>query len=209
MFSLQTIFGKGDKFYGLLEASASAARESTHALGELLATPSTKRSLEKFKLARQREKGLAAQISQELVNTFVTALEREDIEALSNVLYKIPKVVEKFAERFTLASHRLGDVDFIPRAKMLEQACIVLEDMVSQLRKGMNIETSKALNDKMQAIEAEADRQILELYRDSYQNETDPMRYLILKDLFELLEKAIDRCRDAGNVVHHIILKNS
>jgi uncharacterized protein Yka (UPF0111/DUF47 family) len=124
-------------------------------------------------------------------------------------LYKIPKVVEKFAERFTLASHRLGDVDFIPRAKMLEQACIVLEDMVSQLRKGMNIETSKALNDKMQAIEAEADRQILEMYRDSYQNETDPMRYLILKDLFELLEKAIDRCRDAGNVVHHIILKNS
>src|SRR5690606_15630681 len=36
MFSLQTIFGKGDKFYGLLEASAAAARESARALGELL-----------------------------------------------------------------------------------------------------------------------------------------------------------------------------
>lgn len=209
MFSLQTIFGKGDKFYGLLEASAAAARESTRALTDLLATPIPQRSLEKFKLARQREKELAGQISQELVNTFVTALEREDIETLSNVLYKIPKVIEKFAERYTLASQRLIDVDFIPRAKMLEQACDVLEEMVGQLRKGMNIETSKALNDKMQAIEAEADRLILELYRDSYLNETDPMRYLILKDLFELLEKAIDRCRDAGNVVHHIILKNS
>jgi uncharacterized protein len=61
----------------------------------------------------------------------------------------------------------------------------------------------------MQAIEAEADRLILELYRDTYRNENDPMRYMILKDLFEMLEKAIDRCRDAGNVVHHIILKNS
>jgi uncharacterized protein Yka (UPF0111/DUF47 family) len=209
MFSLQTIFGKGDKFYGLLEASASAARESTHALTELLSTPASQRSLEKFKLARQREKELAARISQELVNTFVTALEREDIEALSNVLYKIPKVIEKFAERYYLASHRLGDVDFISRAKMLEQSCIVLEEMVGLLRKGMNIETSKALNDKMQAIESEADRQILEMYRDSYLNENDPIRYLIQKDLFELLEKAIDRCRDAGNVVHHIILKNS
>lgn len=209
MFSLQTIFGKGDKFYGLLESSAAAGRESARALTELLSTPASQRSLEKFKLARQREKNLASQISQELVNTFVTALEREDIEALSNVLYKIPKVIEKFAERFTLASHRLGEVDFISRAKMLEQACGVLEEMVGQLRKGMNLETSKDLNDKMQAIEAEADRQILELYRESYQNETDPMRYLILKDLFELLEKAIDRCRDAGNVIHHIILKNS
>jgi uncharacterized protein len=209
MFSLQTIFGKGDKFYGLLEASAAAARESTRALVELLATPPAQRSLEKFKLARQREKNLAAQISQELVNTFVTALEREDIDALSMVLYKIPKIVEKFAERYMLAAERLGEVDFASRAQMLERACEVIEEMVGLLRKGMNIDTSKALNDKMQAIEAEADRLILELYRDTYARETDPMRYLILKDLFEMLEKAIDRCRDAGNVVHQIVLKNS
>ena len=209
MFSLQTIFGKGDKFYGLLEASAAAARESTRALVELLAAPPAQRSLEKFKLARQREKDLAAQIGQELVNTFVTALEREDIDALSSALYKIPKIVEKFAERYTIVAERLGEVDFISRAVMLERACEVIEQMIGLLRKGMNIDTSKALNDRMQAIETEADRLILELYRDSYTRETDPMRYLILKDLFELLEKAIDRCRDAGNVVHQVVLKNS
>jgi uncharacterized protein Yka (UPF0111/DUF47 family) len=209
MFSLQTIFGKGDKFYGLLEASAAAARESTRALVELLAAPPAQRSLEKFKLARQREKNLAAQISQELVNTFVTALEREDIDALSSALYKIPKIVEKFAERYTLAAERLGEVDFTSRAVMLERATEVIEQMIGLLRTGMNIDTSKALNDKMQAIEAEADRLILELYRDTYARETEPMRYLILKDLFELLEKAIDRCRDAGNVVHQVVLKNS
>jgi uncharacterized protein Yka (UPF0111/DUF47 family) len=209
MFSLQTIFGKGDKFYGLLESSAAAARESARALGELLATPPAQRSLERFKLARQREKQLAAQISQELVKTFVTVIEREDIEALSNALYKIPKVVEKFAERYTLAHARLGEVDFVSRAQMLERACAVLEEMVGRLRKGMDLETTKGLNDKLQAIEAEADRLILELYRDSYANETDPLRYLILKDLFEILEKAIDRCRDAGSVVYGIVLKNA
>ena len=209
MFSLQTIFGKGDKFYGLLEASAAAARESARALGELLQTPPAQRSLEKFKLARQQEKGLAAQISEELVNTFVTAMEREDIEALSNVLYKIPKVIEKFAERYSFAYERVGDVDFVSRAAMLERACAVLQEMVGLLRKGMALETTKQLNDKLQAIEAEADRLILELYRDTYANETDPMRYLILKDLFEILEKAIDRCRDAGNVIYQIVLKNA
>ena len=83
MFSLQTIFGKGDKFYGLLEASAAAALESAQALTQMLATPEAQRSLEKFKLSRQREKELHAQISHELVNTFVTALEREDIDALN------------------------------------------------------------------------------------------------------------------------------
>lgn len=209
MFSLQTIFGKGDKFYGLLEAGAKAARESARALSELIAAPAGQRSLEKFRLAHQTEKDISAKLSEELVNTFVTALDREDIEALNSALYKITKVVEKFAERYELAAGRIGDVDFTARAAMLERACEVIEQMVGLLHKGMNLEQTKALNDRIQAIEAEADRLILELYRDSYLNETDAMRYLVRKDLFELLEKAIDRVRDAGNVVYHIVLKNS
>jgi uncharacterized protein Yka (UPF0111/DUF47 family) len=73
----------------------------------------------------------------------------------------------------------------------------------------MDLDQTKKLNDKLQAIEAEADRQILELYRDIYTGESDPIRYLVKKDLFQILEKAIDRCRDAGNVIYHIVLKNS
>ena len=92
---------------------------------------------------------------------------------------------------------------------MLEKSCEVIEQMVGLLRKGINMEATKGLNDKMQAIEAEADRLILEMYRDSYTRETDPMRYLILKDMFEILEKAIDKCRDVGNVIYQIVLKNS
>lgn len=209
MFSLQTIFGKGDKFYGLLEASAESAHSSSKALIELLSTPATEQSLEKFIQARRREKDLFGQISEELVNTFVTVLDREDIEALNGALYKIPKVVEKFAERYTLAVGRIGDVDFTSRAEMLEHACKVVEQMVGLLRKGMDLDAVKKLNDQLQTIEAEADRQILELYRDAYANETDPIRYLIKMNLFEILEKAIDRCRDAGNVIYHIVLKNS
>lgn len=209
MFSLQTIFGKGDKFYGLLEASAESACASASALIELLSSRESQQSLEKFKQVRRRDKDLFAQISGELVNTFVTVLDREDIEALNSALYKIPKVVEKFAERYTLALSRIGDVDYISRARMLEQACQVLQLLVGELRKGMDLDEVKKLNDQLQTIEAEADRQILELYRDVVVTETDPIRYLVKKDLFEILEKAIDRCRDAGNVVYHIALKNS
>lgn len=209
MFSLQTIFGKGDRFYGLLEASAESAHASAVALIELLGAPNAQKPLDKFREARQREKQLFAQISEELVNTFVTVLDREDIEALNDALYKIPKVIEKFAERYTLALTRIGDVNFTERAEMLEQACKVLEKMVRLLRQGMDLNEIKKLNDQLQAIEAEADRQILEVYRDAYANETDPIRYLVKMDLFEILEKAIDRCRNAGNVIYHIVLKNS
>ncbi len=209
MFSLQTIFGKGDKFYGLLEASADAARQSARALIALLKQKTPSPSLDEFRLARRREKQIMGEISAELVHTFVTALEREDIEALSTALYKIPKTVEKFAERYALYAGQLLGVDYVSRAVMLEKACEVIAEMVAQLRKGMVLETMKEMNDRMQAIEAEADRLILDLYRELYSDESDARSLLLRKDLFELLEKAIDRCRDAGNVVYAIALKNS
>ena len=209
MFSLQTIFGKGDKFYGLLEASADAARQSTRALITMLNGKSPNPSLDEFKVARRREKEIMAQISQALVNTFVTAIEREDIEALSGALYKIPKTVEKFAERYALFAEQLVDVDYASRAAMLEKGAEIIVEMVRQLRRGMKLEEMKALNDRMQAIESEADRLILDLYKDMFSETSDAVRLLLRKDLFELLEKAIDRCRDAGNVIYAIVLKNS
>ncbi|MGH8171526.1 MAG: DUF47 domain-containing protein [Rhodanobacteraceae bacterium] len=209
MFSLQTIFGKGDRFYGLLEASADAARQSTRALIVMLNAPVSARSLDEFRVARRREKELLAQINKELVDTFVTALEREDIEALAAALYKIPKTVEKFAERYVMFTDRLAEVDYASRAVMLEKAADVIVQMTSQLRRGFQLDVMHDLNERMQSIESEADRLILDLYRDLFDNERDPANLLLRKDLFELLEKAIDRCRDAGNVIYQIVLKNS
>ena len=209
MFSLQTIFGKGDKFYGLLEASADAALLSARALGTMLADKSETPALDEFRVARRREKELFAQINQELVNTFVTALEREDIEALAGALYKIPKTVEKFAERYALFADRLTDIDYSSQAAMLARASEVIVNMVGEMRKGFKLDVMHALNERMQSIESEADRLLLELYRDLFADQADAGKLMVRKDLFELLEKAIDRCRDAGNVIYQIALKNS
>lgn len=209
MFSLQTIFGKGDKFFQLLQESADAAHLAASALVRIFSVQTRSPSLDEFALARQREKELSEQISQALVQTFVIALEREDIEALSAALYKVTKSISKFAERYALVADRLDDVDFASRAIMLEKATEVIAEMVGQLRKGMNLEVMKALNDRLQAIESEADRLMIELYRELYDGKYEPIRILLLKDLFELLEKAIDRCRDAGNVAYRIVLKGS
>ncbi|HET6912630.1 MAG TPA: pit accessory protein [Rhodanobacteraceae bacterium] len=209
MFSLQTMFGKGDKFYDLLEASAEAARDGASALQKLLESRGEAMILDSFRAARRREKQIASQISQALVNTFVTALDREDIEAMSSALYRIPKTIEKFAERYAIMPSRLEGVDFAARAVLLMRATEVLAEMVGELRNGLRIDRMRALQDRLQAIESEADRMLLEAYRDLYTSGGDPIKVVLAKDLFELMEKAIDRCRDVGNVIYSIVLKNS
>ena len=208
MFSLQTIFGQGNQFYTLLEDAADAAYDSTKALHVMLKGSERQPALDAFKLARQRERDASDQISQALVDSFITPIEREDIEALGSALYKIPKQVEKFADRYSLATQHMEHIDFAPRASMLEEAAAVVVDMVRLLPK-MNLEQMKALSDKLRALENEADRLMLELYRDIYSGKLDPLQMFLLKEFFEILEKAIDRCREAGVVTYEIVLKNS
>ncbi|MGY1424347.1 DUF47 domain-containing protein [Lysobacter sp. A289] len=208
MFSLQTMFGQGNQFYTLLEASAVAAHDSTKALHEMLRSADAEPALDAFKLARQRERDASAQISQELVDSFIIPIEREDIEALSSALHKINKQAEKFADRYSLAVQHLAHIDFAPRAAMLEQAAEVVVKMVKQLRK-IKLAPMKQLNDELRSIENEADRLMLELYRDIYSGDLEPLQMFLLKEFFEILEKAIDRCREAGVVAYEIVLKNS
>lgn len=208
MFSLQTIFGSGKQFFTLFDEAAQAAYDSTRALHAMMKTTDRQPALDAFKLARQRERVASDKISQALVDSFMTPFEREDIEALGSALYKIPKQVEKFADRYSLATRHLEGIDFAPRAAMLEQAAGVVVEMVAELRK-MNIDRMTALNEKLRAIENEADRLMLELYRDIYSGKLDNLQMFLLKEFFEILEKAIDRCREAGVVAYQIVLKNS
>lgn len=208
MFSLQTIFGSGKQFFTLLDEAAQAAYDSTRALHSMMKATDRQPALDEFKLARQRERVASDKIGQALVDSFMTPFEREDIEALGSALYKIPKQVEKFADRYSLAIRHLEGIDFAPRAAMLEQAAGVVVEMVNELRK-MNIDRMTALNDRLRSIENEADRLMLELYRDIYSGRLDNLQMFLLKEFFEILEKAIDRCREAGVVAYQIVLKNS
>lgn len=208
MFSLQTIFGSGQQFYGLLDEAAAAAHDSARALHAMMKVTDRQPALDEFKLARTRERAAAEKIGKALVDSFITPIEREDIEALGSALYKIPKQIEKFADRYSLAIKHLDGIDFAPRAAMLEQASGVVVEMVGELRH-LNIDRMTALNEKLRALENEADRLMLELYRDIYSGKLEPLQMFLLKEFFEILEKAIDRCREAGVVAYQIVLKNS
>jgi uncharacterized protein Yka (UPF0111/DUF47 family) len=209
MFSLQKLLGKEDKFFTLLEASAQEARTSVQALVKVSKSLDQPVIMDEFAHSRRKDKEITNEIREAVYTTFVTALEREDIEDLSNALYKIPKTVQKFTERILLAPKHVRVMDFSTQIGLLERATDHVCEMVSSLRAGMNLEKIKDLNDKLQYLEGEADKHMMSLYKDLYSGKYEAIQAIALKDLYELLEKIIDRCRDAGNVLAHIVLKNS
>ena len=63
MFSLQQLFGKGDKFFDLLEASADEARSSVQALVRIIKSSGGPPTLEDFVLSRRKEKRIAEELA--------------------------------------------------------------------------------------------------------------------------------------------------
>src|SRR6185436_8267614 len=162
MFSLQQFLGKDQKFFHLMEGSAEEARASIQCLVDLVKHPGNEKSLEAFAAIRRKDKRITQELSEHLCKTFVTPLEREDIEALSSALYKIPKNAEKFGERFIIAGKHAAGLELNKHLGMLEQAIDTVVLMVKELRKGVNIEKVKVQNDTLQQIEGEADKLMVE-----------------------------------------------
>jgi uncharacterized protein Yka (UPF0111/DUF47 family) len=210
MFSIGKLLGHDEKFFDLLEASALQADRSVHQLIDLLEKLERKDSthdLTGFIASRREEKRITQQLTEELSKTFITPLEREDIQALASALYKIPKTVEKIGERILICPGDLEGRSFRKQVELLDQAAEAVVAMVKHLRKGTDIRTAREMNARLQVIEGEADTLELELLRDLFQGDYETKHIIFLRDLYDLLEKVIDRCRDAGNIILQIVLK--
>ena len=209
---LKKLLGKDDKFFDLLEAGAQEARTSVNLLSqylEALSTGGTATNLDEFVQARRKEKRIRHKMTEELSKTFVTPLEREDIEALSFALYRIPKAIEKIVERLSIYPGRVPHAAFRRQAELLTLAADAVVFMVKELRGGTNIERVREANDRLQFAEGEADKVMLMLLKDLYQGPYEAKELVILQVLYEMVEQAVDRCRNAGNIVVQIVLKHS
>ena len=208
MFSLQKMLGKEEEIFRLLEASATEARNSVQALVRVSQTLDEDLVVSEFARLRQIDKKITEQISGAAYTLFVTVLDREDIEQLSTALYKIPKMVDKFTEKLLVYPKEVRKVDFSVQIGLLERSADVVVEMVKALRKE-DLKGIQTLDDQLHSLESEADSQMAGLYRELFNSKRPPLEVLALKDLYEQLEKVIDRCRDAGSVIGHIGLKNS
>src|SRR5436305_7193503 len=153
MFSIRKFFGHDEKFFDLLEASAQQADSSVHHLVALLGKlehHESPESLEDFVHSRRKDKQITQELTEQLCKTFITPLEREDIQALAAALYKIPKTVEKIGERILICPEDLHGHNFRRQVELLDQAAEVVLAMVRQLRKGTNIHTAREMNTRLQ-----------------------------------------------------------
>lgn len=207
-----SFFPREDKFYKLLGQLSHEVYDSAVCFRDFVTSENPATALAasaKIQDARSRSKVTSTNITEELCRSFITPFDREDIQEIANLLYKIPKIIEKAKDRITMHGIDVRDGDFDRQIDLILQEAQITRVMIDALlsKKGskMVVESAKTLKD----LEQKGDTIRNELIVNLFKSNRDIKDIILRRDIYDMLEKVVDRFRDVASVALEIVLKNS
>ena len=149
---------------------------------------------------------LSHDIGQRLERTFVTPFDREDIHQLISRLDDVLDFIEEVADTCILYK-----ID-APTPTAHDQAEILVKQVEEIVRALEKLRRFKDIGPhwiEIHRLENEGDRIARKAIADLFTNGNDPIEIIKWKDLYALLEHAIDSCEDAANVIERIVVKHA
>lgn len=159
--------------------------------------------------AREEARALATELTRQLCKSFITPFDREDIQDFSAELYKIPKTIEKVKDRIALHGLTTEKGDFLRQIDLIVQEADLMDDMVKTLVSGKDAKKIQGQAALLYKLEHEGDTILGELLGSLFGNSRDARDLILRKDIYDMLEKVIDRYRDAAGVALQIVLKHT
>lgn len=157
------------------------------------------------KLEREAD-DLTRSVFAELNKTFITPLDREDIQRIASKTDDVIDFIEGISGRIISYNITSSPPYMLEIAKELANATKELEYMISKLG---NLKSNKDLITHCRRA-SDIEHTIDDLYREAVGKlfETnDAITIIKLKDIYEAIETASDRCVDVADVVEDIVLK--
>lgn len=149
---------------------------------------------------------LTRSIFAELNKTFITPLDREDIQRIASKTDDVIDFMEGISGRIKSYNVTSTPPFMLEIAKELVTAIKEVELLISRLK---DVKVDKSLIDHCRKI-SDIEHNIDDLYRTAVGHlfETnDAVNIIKLKDIYEAIEQASDRCLDVADVVEDVVLK--
>jgi predicted phosphate transport protein (TIGR00153 family) len=195
------------RFYDLFEQQAATIVRSAGLLEQALAELANLATCQReIKALEHQGDEITHEIVSTLNRTFVTPFDHEDIYALASGLDDILDYIEEVADTANL--YRITAIPEAARelTRLLTLAVAQLEQAIGKLESGKGIDEHSGEVHRLEDVgDSTSRRAIAELFSDQH-----PLLEVIkLKDLYGLLEDALDRCETVANVLEGIATKNA
>jgi predicted phosphate transport protein (TIGR00153 family) len=156
--------------------------------------------------AEQEGDRITHDIVRRLNSTFVTPIDREDIYALATQLDDVVDDIEETADFLGLYKIEAPMDQATELADVLVKSCEQLSGALGNLRGFKDLEHYWI---EIHRLENDGDRISRDAVASLFANGIDPMVVIRWKDIFAVLERAIDATETAAHILEGIVIKNS
>jgi uncharacterized protein len=205
---IRWLLPREEHFFTYLERQAIIAHEAALALAELAASETPEAVASKVQEIEKRGDHVVREMEEALAKTFVTPIDREDLQRLSQELDDIADVANIAARYYHIYKVREVTTPMSQLLEVIVEGTQLLREALPSLRKHdwpALMEVSRALR----ALEKKGD----EIYREGVRrlfddDSLDARDLLRQKEILDDLENGVDRCERVANTLANLSVKH-
>jgi len=207
---------KEKKFFDLFDLQVEKLTAAAVLLRELRKHPQEiKEIARKIKQLEVEADAIGHEVVDGLHQTFITPIEREDIDILRQNLDNIMDGIERAVNRLVLYK-----IPFSAFPNAITKYFEIIEKAIAEIKQGViEIRNLKKFShslsehcEKINKLEDEGDEinrgSLGKLMNPDKTSAEDNLEIMKKKEIYDTLENTIDSCEDVGNVLESILIKN-
>ncbi len=204
---LLRIIPREERFYDLFVEDAANVLGAARMLEAMLRSyDEIDRRNAELRAAEHRGDEISHDIGHRLEGTFVTPFDREDIHSLISGLDDVLDMIEEVGDTFGLYGIEAPTPIAVQQAAIIVKQCEMLHEALLHLRRMKNLDRYWI---EVHRFENEGDQLVRAAIADLFVGDPNPLDVIRWKEIYSLLEAAIDRCEDVANIIERIVVKHA
>lgn len=196
-------------FFIMFQDGADICRKSAELYDEIMKNSLTEEYKEKAIKNKKKGKLNFKLILKQLNKSFITPIEREDIQYIGNQLHKINKRIDKAC--LNIDVYRLTEYtqEMKEQALVLLQAVAKLGEIIKKFKKVSDVEDVTKLNIQMKELETRGDEIHRQAISELFSGKYEAIDVIKLRDIYKEIENALDACFNVSDTILNVVLKQS
>lgn len=200
-----------DKFFDLFERHSHAVVGAAEALQRLLAGEDVEKNGDEIVRLEKEADLITAEVMLAVRRSFITPFDRSDIQDLIqsmddaiDMMHKTVKTVRRFEQTgFDPLMQEMG-VAIVEAARLIAEAVPLLNKV------GQNVHRLSSIAEEVVKVEERSDDLYERGLRDLYRRHSkgDALAYFVGSELYNQLEKVVDRFEDVASEISGIVIEN-
>ena len=202
------ILPREDEYFTLFSQMTGKIQEAANILVEMM--NDTGGNYESYsKRIKDVEHGcdeITHKLTTKLNKSFITPFDREDIFTLSVALDDVMDYIDAGARAITMYDIKELNDHTRHFAKVIQVLAMELNSAVSMLDKPTQMNQHIV---EIHRLENEADDVYFRAIGELFRGASEPATLIKMKELYEILENATDKCETVANIIESIVLKHN